>query len=86
MSSNTSYSTVDFLIKVDKGEIDTPVCSGYPFPGSHTPTKYEIRVGKYWWSHCCPICGFGSAGGLLEVEFEKWESYLSSRPMMKKED
>ena len=80
---------IEYLISIDKGERSNNTCCGYPTFNSHDETEYVIGVGIHWWSHHCPICGFGSGGSLSGEEYRKWVEYKNpslTRRMMNYEN
>lgn len=79
MSKVCFDSAVDYLIAVDKGEIENIVCTGYG-ASSHSkePRERVYNVGKFFVRHVCPLCGAGSAGGISEESYQKWADYKNA--------
>ena len=72
-------SVIDYFIAIKNGDIPNPKCIGY---GAHShplePTELNITVTPSFYSHLCPICGFGSGGGISMDDYNKWMDYNTS--------
>jgi len=69
---------IDHLIAVKQGKEKPEVCNGI-HPYTHAPTKRDITFGDKVYSYCCPLCGFGSAGGLSIQDREKIHSVTKEK-------
>lgn len=76
MSKSHFDSMIDYFIAIDKGEIENVVCIGYGIKKHpREPRKRIYTVGEKLYSHVCPLCGIGSAGGISEESYQKWIDY-----------
>ena len=87
MSQSHFDSVVDYLIAIDKGEIKNIICTGF-LETSHSkePRARVYNVGKNFYSHVCPLCGFGSAGGISKESYQKWIDYKNIQKLGKTEE
>lgn len=66
-----------FLGDIVEGKMQKPVCSGFPIPGAHEVTEWELHIGETSYRFVCPLCGFGQAGSLARGESD-WLLELQS--------
>ena len=64
---------IDYFIGLKQGTEEPAICYGFE-PHRHKPIERIVSINKYFYSHVCPLCGFGSGGGISEEDYDRYHS------------